>query len=267
MNDPHVVALLYRIKHGDSIDYSQAKPLVVGDSRFKLTVEDKRVRFEFKTHYATEEQACKCISEYIRLWEFDATLKRGNQDSFRLVFEKAEMIDRNGTPRLSTNFKAGGGVGSARLTLCVCEYPPPPSDIALNADVETMYQRYMGYRKKHEPLQSMAYFCLSMLEDSPAPRSQERKRSRKRLAAASKYQIEEGVLVEIGRLSSTKGGREARKAGGVATELSPQERHFMTRAVKAIIRRAAEKAHAPDVPLPTISLSNLPSLNGETDLG
>ena len=40
----------------------------------------------------------------------------------------------------------------------------------------------------------------------------------------------------------------------------------MTRAVKAIIRRAAEKAHAPDVELPTISLSNLPPLNGETDL-
>ena len=111
MNDPHVVTLIYRIEHGDSIDYSQAKPLVVDEPRFRLSVEDMWARFEFKAHYATAEQARDAIADYIRVWEFDATLKRGNPDSFRLRFEKAEIVDRDPTPgavRLSGCFVAVG---------------------------------------------------------------------------------------------------------------------------------------------------------------
>ena len=79
MNDPHVAALIYRIEHGDSIDYSQAKPLVVDGPQFRLSVEDMRARFELKAHYSTAEQARDAVADYIRVWEFDATLKRGTR--------------------------------------------------------------------------------------------------------------------------------------------------------------------------------------------
>ena len=267
MNDPHVVALNYVIGHSDSIDYSKAEPLYRDEPGFRLAVEDNKARFEFKEHYASVEQAKDALAKYIRVWQFDATLKYGNPDAFRLEFEKAEIVDRNPTPgevRLSASFEARV-TGSARLTVGVRNYPSPPSDITLNPDAETMHQRYMGYRGKHEPLQSMAYFCLSMLEDpSPQQISEERITRPKRKAAAEKFDIDVSVLAEIGHLSTTRGGADARKREGTARSLSPEERHFLDRAVKAIIRRVAEREYAPGK-LPTISWSDLPPLGGEAD--
>ena len=260
MNDPHVVALIYRIEHGDSIDYSKAKPLVVEEPGFRLSVEDMRVRFELKKHYATSEEAQTAVASYIRVWEFDATLKSGNPDSFRLRFEKAEIVDRNPTPgavRLSGCVMGVGGSLSVKLTVSTPYYPSPPSDLAINPDVETMYGRYMGYRQKREPLPGMAYFCLTVLQAS----------ARGRKAAARKYGIDVAVLDKIGDLTANRGGAQARKAGGVATELSHQEHRFLDRAVKAIVRRVAERASAPKGALPTILLMDLPSLADEVDQG
>ena len=260
MNDPHVVALIYRVEHGDSIDYSKAKPLVVDEPGFRLSVADRRARFEFKEHYATAEQARAAIADYIRVWEFDATLKRGNPDSFGLRFEKPEIIDRNPTPgavRLSSSFVGVAVTGSAKLTVSTPNYPSPPSDVAIDPDAETMHGRYMGYRQKREPLPGMAYFCLTVLEAGAGSRK----------AAANKYGIDFSVLAKIGDLTANRGGAQARKAGGVATDLSGQEQRFLNQAVKAIVRRVAERAHAPTGALPTISLSDLPSLADPADQG
>ena len=259
MNDPHVVALIYRIDHGDSIDYSQAPRLDVEEPRFRLTVEDRRARFEFKVHYATEERARQEIAEYIRVWEFDATLKRGNPDSFRLQFEKAEVIDRNPTPgavRISGRLEVRG-TGSARITLRVPAYPAPPSDIALDPDAETMHQRYLRHRQGREPLPAMAYFCLTVLELAAGGRK----------AAAHKYRIDLAVLSKIGELTSgNRSGPDARKASR-APALTDREHHFLRQAVKAVIRRVAERAHAPAGGLPRISRSDLPSLESGPDSG
>ena len=65
-------------------------------------------------------------------------------------FENSEIVDRrNPTPeavRLRGR-PAIRGIGSATLTVSFSDYPSPPSDIALNADVEMMHQRYLGYAK------------------------------------------------------------------------------------------------------------------------
>ncbi len=214
MNDPHVVALHYRIDHGDAIDYSEAEPLDREESRFRLRVEDRKVKFELKEHFATEEQAREALTKYIRVWEFDATLKYGNSDSFRLVFEKAEIIDRNPTPgevRISGRLEIKAAVGSATLTTVVRKYPSPPSDIALNPDAETMHQRYLGYRGRHELLPSVAYFCLSMLEDPPVQQSSERRKlSPKRKAAAEMFGIRR-IGTERSRTPFDFEGREGRR--------------------------------------------------------
>lgn len=268
MNDPHVVALNYRISHNETIDYSEAEPFDRDESGFRLMIENKAVRFELKDHYATEEQARKALDAYIRVWEFNATLEYGNPDSFRLVFDKAEIIDRNPTPsavRLSAKVKVQA-TGSAMLTTSVRKYPSPPTDIALNSDVETMYQRYMAYRGKREPLPSMAYFCLSMLEDPPTQQSPNRRKiGNKRKAAAEKFDIDVDVLNEIGRLSSTRGDTDARKREGVSKSLSLKERRFLDRAIREIIRRVAERSNSPDTQLRKISMSCLPALQGDPD--
>ena len=257
MNDPHVIALNYRINHGDTIDYSEAESLDRDESGFILTVDDKKVRFEFKEHYATVEQARDSLVEYIRLWEFDATLRYSNPDSFRLEFVKAEVVDRNPASdavRLSAKIEIRG-MGSAKLTTSVRKYPLPPSGIALNSDIETMHQRYLRCCQDREPLATMAYFCLTVIKKNAGRRDN----------AASKYKISRNLLDRIACLSTKKGGSEARKAKGLATELSPQERHFLQRATKLIIRRLAEMQYCPDRQLRQISLSDLPPLKSAPD--
>ena len=258
MNDPHVVALIYRVDHGKQYDYSKAKRRHFKAAEFLLEIEDEWVRFKFKTHYATEDEARNAIDNYISAWEFDACLK-GGENYFRLRFDKSEIVDRSPTPGATVahatpvRFKFSV-ISTAEVIVGVPEYPLPPSDIALNPDVETMYTRYMGYRRGNEPLASMAYFCLTVLEHST---SLEGKGEH---AADRKYQIGKSVLKKIRVLSSRKGGQFARKGDAVTNDFTSQERTFLEQAIQRIIRRAAEKAHSPDKVLPKISLSDLPQI-------
>ena len=54
MNDPHVVALIYRVEHGNSVDYREAQPLIREEQAFRVAVKDNQVRFELKDHYGTK---------------------------------------------------------------------------------------------------------------------------------------------------------------------------------------------------------------------
>ncbi len=272
MNDPHVVMLVYKIKHNKSIiNYSKAEPFCRDEQGFRLSVAEGVARFELKDHYPTIDEAHKAIADYRHAWKFDAQLQRG-PGSFCLCLDrkKSKLIDRKPTPGckgLRASITAGTPSISANLgPVRAPEYPKPPSDIKLDANIRTMHKRYMGYRCEHEPLGAMAYFCLSMLEAPPIQQSSEqRKPSKKRKAATAKYAIDEWVLSKIGHLSSTKGGKYARKQEGTDQPLSPKQRDFLEQAVKTIIRRAAEREHMPEGNLPTISQSDLPSLENDSD--
>lgn len=249
MNDPHVVALIYDIEHDASVDYQEAEPFIREEPAFRLEVKDRRARFELKGHYAEESAARESIKEYIRVWEFDACLNSGS-DSFKLRFDEPEIEDRNPPPGVAcgrVSIRAGVPAISVLATRRVRKYPSPPLELAVSPDVQTMYDRYMNYRQGREPLSGMAYFCLTVLENSAGRRKE----------AARKYQIAKGVLGKIGYLCSEKGGSEARKAEGITKELTQEERRFLDRAIKKIIRRGAEKACNPTAELKEISLSDL----------
>ena len=261
MNDPHVVSLIFQVKHGSLVDYSQAEPLVLEEPAFWLEVKDKQARFEMKGHYATEDEARKAIEEYICVWELDACLKRRDPDFFRLEFNKSQIIDRS----LSVHFRAGTPTVSATLGPVRPNYPVPPSNISLDANVRTMYQRYMGYRRGHEKLTEMAYFCLTLLENSaqqpPLNGQQRRRTSQKRQAAAGKYKIDAAVFNKVGDLCAKKGGpEEARKADGMGSSLTEPERQFLEQAVETLIRRMAEMVHSPSHNFQKISRSDLPPI-------
>ena len=259
MNDPHVVALVYRIEHNDSIDYSKAEPFCRDEQGFRLSVAEGSARLELNDHYPTIAAAHEAISDYRRAWELDAQLKRG-PDSFRLILDrgKSELVDRKPTPGIaSLRASITSGVPSVSISVQVQPptYPEPPSDIALSPDIETMHQRFMGYRNGREPLASMASFCLSVIESATG------ERKNKRVVAARMYGIDRRILDRIGDLSANRGGAKARKADGIAADFSSQERHFLEQAVKTVIRRMAEKEHSPRKQLPRMPLSDLPSLN------
>jgi len=251
MNDPHVVALFYTIEHDKSVNYEKAKPLVYDEPEFRIKIKDKEVCFELKEHYATESEARQSIDKYICIWELDAGLKHGH-DYFELKFDRAKIVDRNPTPgeiEVSATFTTGIPTASFTLTVAPANYPSPPSGLSINPDIQTMYDRYMNYRRSHEPLVSMAYFCLTVLESTA--------KTRKR--AAQYYKIGSRVLNKIGELSTKKGGPlEARKREGVDDDLTEQERSFLQEAVKKMIYRMAEKINDPAKSLSQITLNDLP---------
>ena len=258
MNDPHVVALLYQIEHGRSVNYRDAKPIDREETDFRVKVANEQVRFEFKEHYATEDAARKAIEDYIRAWEFSAGL-RGGPNYFKLKFVHAQIEDRNPPPPTpgvvvgrDQPLRAIATLSEATGKVSPPCYPPPPSKIMLTPDVQTMYDRYMGCLQGKEPLATMAYFCLTVLRFSTGRRKGGNKE------AGKKYRIDRKVLNKIVSLSSEKGGQQARKASGKDNDLTARDRHFLEEAVKAVIRRAAEKAHNRDGDLPEISLSDLP---------
>ena len=40
MNDPHVVALIYRVEHENSVDYRETKPLIREEPAFRVEIKD-----------------------------------------------------------------------------------------------------------------------------------------------------------------------------------------------------------------------------------
>ena len=256
MNDPHVVALNYRIEHRSSVDYDQANPLERSEDAFDIHIEHNKARFAMKRHYASQSEALEAVEGYVRAWEHLAALQNEPHE-FKLVFDGAEIADRDPTPGVvyasakPIHFKVS--VSEATGHVSRGTYPLPPSSrMDFSRDVKLMFDRYVGYRARRGYLTDMANFCLTILEKSV----QCRKRRRK--AAAKHYDIEYRVLDVVGRLCSQKGGAEARKAQGVDQDLSGQERQFLEEAVKAIIRRAAEVAADPNGSRDTILLSDLP---------
>ena len=255
MNDLLVVALIYQIEHGRSVDYSGTPPLEHDEPGFRIRVEKGEVRFEFKDHHTTERAAREAIEEYIGQWEFTAGLRSG-PGAFRLSFVSSEIEDRHplvdskpGVVNLRGS--ARSGAPRARATLTVTRrpphYPPPPAGVKLTPDVKSMYDRYIDHLQDKEPLESMAYFCLTVIED---PFKGGRKE------AAKHYNISTSVLNRIGELSSRRGCRKAE--GMKKPPLTGQERRFLKQAIKRTIYRAAEKTNNPDSNLPKLSLSDLP---------
>ena len=84
-------------------------------------------------------------------------------------------------------------ISAPQANLSPRTYPSPPSmGLKPTPDVESMFHRYVGFREGREPLTTMAYFCLTVLEASTG------KRSGKRAAAAKRYGMCQEVLKQLG---------------------------------------------------------------------
>ena len=234
MNDPHVVALLYRVHHHDHVDYSRAEPLTFETADFHVEVKNQKARFELKQHYATKEDPLELIEPFIQNWEFVSSLSR-EPNCFRLEYDGVEMIDRRPNPgvvhgtgthaRVKVSGRPGKGKAYANA------FPAPRSGInSAHKDVVVLFDRYKRYKAGKEPLTSFAYYCCTEIEQHGGGRKK----------AAERYNVSINVLGEITRLSSKKGGTEARKAEGAGSPLTKSERDFLEQAMVRLIVRVAE---------------------------
>ena len=265
MNDPHVTALHYWVIHDASVDYADALPMEHDNELFHIRVSDRQVTVRPKGHYASEAEAKAAIEDFFRNWEFEAALESGSS-GFALGYSGADVIDRNPTPpppgvvQLSATIRAGHPTVGMRLRVKRRSYPSLPSGRAFNPDVEhaqAMLSQLDRYHQGRSTLASMAYFCLTTLEGS-VPKGDDK--ANKDKLTGDHYAISRQVLKKLRRLSSDRGGYEARKGVGLDKEFTEDERGFLLAAVQALIRRTAEKAANPAEPLPKITMADLPRL-------
>ena len=256
MSDWIVTALVYEVRHGRSLKYDRAPPLTVDEPDFSVTVDDDKARFEFKREINDEKEAHEIVAEYVRQWEFSSTLRRG-PDAFTLHFLKSEGKEKNPVPgqhrvRPDT-VRYSFEVPSVAVTVRPASFPEPPSGIKITPDVQSMFDRYVGHCRGHEPLDTMAYFCLTMVEWSARCGSGKRGSGNRNLRkkAAAKYNVAKKVLHEIGNLSAKE-----RKVDAESRELTGKERSFLRNATVAIIRRMAENAHDPSTALRQIKMAD-----------
>ena len=261
MNDPHVATLHYRVEHDDSLDYTNADPMEHDDDLIHVEISGRQVTIRPKEHYATVEEAKTAVEPFVRRWEFGATLESGSR-AFSLRYSSAEVIDLNPPPTPPGEVRANAEpivvhvtVSTARGTVGKKSYPKPPSGPALDPDVpevRAMVSRLDRYHQGRTTLADTAYFCLTVLQ-SIATKNKARR-------TWSHYAISHEVQRQVSRLSSTKGGYEARKGDGIDKDFTQEERAFLIEAARAFIRRAAEKAANPTGDLQEITMAHLPKL-------
>lgn len=257
MRDPHVSALLYRLGTDETVVFANPSPLERETDAFRMRLADGVLRCEMKDHHASEQSARTRVEPYIRAWELWEAL-RSSRRRIWFDFEKAEIVDRDppppGEPQVNivetAKMAFRGYAPTVRSTYQ--RYPDPPRGVAVSPDVETMWSRYEGYLAGREPLASMGYMCLTVLEASAGGREE----------AAKQYRIDMGVLRKLGHLTSEIGGPQAARKvpGGGFRPYTGTEKVWIEAVVKAMIRRAGEWAAAPNADRPRLTMSDFPPL-------
>lgn len=253
MNDPHVVKLFYNVvplkTPTTEVDYSKAKRLEYDNhADFTVQVEARVATFTMKTHFASVSDAKNVVQRFIDTWELDIGLKyQPGYVTFR--YRTAEVIDRDPPEHRTYEYTMKGGVqlgGSADVKYYPGEFPSPPETIVSTPETERMFFRYGLFFAGKEPLLSMAYYCLTELEEKIEPRKPRKTGSSKRNRIGQELGIDPEVLNRVGELSSEYEDDEVGRKAGTKKKLSESERRWLKKAVMLLIRRLAEHERNPN---------------------
>jgi hypothetical protein len=259
VKDPHVESLIYRVETEGTLHFQHPRPLDHQTLAFDLRVEDGRLTMTMKDHYASRDEAREAVKSFLEGWEIDWALRNGGRREMKFVYEKANLVDREPRPPGATviNLEAGDSMfvgGEVLVVVNVSAYPAPPSAFRVSPDVETLWNRYEGFMKGKEPLLSMAYFCLTVVETVYGKGN--------RRDASKALQIDPKVLNKLGELTERGDAATARKVKpGPARLLSGAELAWVDEAIRVIIRRAGNLV-AGGTPEPVwLRLKDLPTLS------
>jgi hypothetical protein len=267
MNDPHVEELTYRVETGEELRIIDPSPVEEETTEFRMRLADGIATLKMKQHYSSEESAREPVDAYLRAWELDVALQYGHKRELRFVFDHSKIIDRDpplpsppGTPVNLKGELSATATTEGHLTEIpqLRHYPKPPSDFVATPNVITMWQRYDLYLQGREPLQSMANFCLTVIEYSVP----NKKNGKVRKKAAHMYSVEEGVLDKLEYLAGNVGDSLSARKFGVKEPraLNTQETEWIKEALKKLIRRAGEYAAVPQKQRQQITMAVLPPL-------
>ena len=258
MRDSHVESLRYRLKTSATTTYENPSTVKFIRDEFECNLNDGVLTCHMREHYPAVGEAQRVVEDFLRSWEVKTALELGRGE-MQFQYEDSHVIDRNPPPPGSSEFvyvSASGVVkftGSAKSILRITrrKYPDPPTVFTVTPDVETLWQRYNNYLDGKEPLPSMAYFCLTVVQNKAGGRK----------PAAKLFLIQETILSKLGDLTSNKGDAEtARKAPkeGSIPALSEKEKKWIEAVVKILIRRTGELVNIQSSQL--ITMTDLPKI-------
>lgn len=254
MNDPHIEALHYSVRHAEDVDYDKAGPLSHDTPGFTVRVENGHAEVTMKSHHSSVETARSEVEPFLRAWELTAALQFRPGD-FEFLYARATIMDRNPTPggisfAALGDFSAAADVFEAHVERS--KYPDPPTKkLARDDGVELMFTIYCRYCAGRTQLGVAADYCLGMLKLASGSLD----------GAARHYAVSLKVLRRLGTLASHKGGvEEGRKPDVAKSPYTAIERHWLEETIKRLIGRAAEVAGDPSVSLQTITMADLPRL-------
>lgn len=255
MRDPHVEYLRYdAASENESVVYEDPGPLTFSNEVGVFTLKNGELVVRLSEHFPDEDSARHVVAPLLRSWEINADLT-ANLGQIRFKFKDSKITDRNPPAPGETAIgcmQASGTLritGRAALTLKCSKYPDPPAAFTATTEVQLAHARWVGFRAGREPLQSMAYFVLTLIERTFGGRQ----------GAATSLSIDSLVLNKIGELSSTRGASDTvRKAPktGQYVDLTAQEQAWLEAAVKHAIQRLGE--HTAGGPLNQLAMADLP---------
>jgi hypothetical protein len=244
MKNPHVESLVYRAESAEDIIYDNPPPVEIDMDKWEGYLENGILTCRMKTRYASISDARKEIESYLRAWEVNATLKQG-KGSIKFVYQDANVVDLApqetgcGVVVYGKTAVMGTGTMIASVQTSRKNYPPPPKKFIVSPDVETLLGRYERYLDGKEPLQNMAYFCLTRVERIYG--GQQKKGESIRKAAARAMKVDFEVLDTLGKLTSERGDETtARKSLGQPSPLTGTEGAWIASVVKELIYRVGE---------------------------
>jgi hypothetical protein len=252
VRDPHVESLTYRLQVGETSQYVDPPRLEGATDEFSYVLENGVLVLHMKKHHASAAEAKAAAAGFLFVWELDAALRLGRPD-IRFAYEDAQLIDRIPPPPGAVEIHMAAAaaiafVGEVTFRVINSAYPKPPRGMKFTPDLETLWRRYEGYQARREPLSTMAYFCLTVLETSAGGRAE----------AARQYSIDPKVLGKIGDLTANRGdGATARKMQLNLVPYTPAEIGWVEEAIRIIIRRVGEIGGAA---CQTITMKDLPDL-------
>ena len=264
MRDPHVETLTYRVETEPTLVFDNPPPVEHHIKAFTVRLADGLVTVEMHEHHASEESARRVVDEYLRGWEITAALQFGRSD-MKFRFDRAAVIDRDPPPpgnhmRISARaFGTAEAFGTLTVRATRRQYPAPPADFILSPDVESMWRRFEGYLRGREPLPSMAYFCLTVVEAS-VKYEEGRSGGNLRKQLGARYRVHSDVLNTVGKLTALGDDSNARKKIAGSRPLTGEETAWLEAVIKSLIRRMGEWAADPNGKHRQLTMSDYPQL-------
>lgn len=254
MNDPHVTTLHYALE--TKLTFSDPPPIHHSEQGFDLDLESGKLTMTMLDHYTTIDAARKSVEPYLRAWEISAALARQLRGrELRFAFVRGEVIDRqpsSGNTVTLTGVDTGSASDSAEITVTIPTYPSPPTNFVFDADTRTLWERYESYLLGREPLLSMAYFCLSVIDF--------RAGGGRKGWPTSSYKIDQQIRDYLGDLVSEYGdeatARKLDKKVGGFQPLQPEQEEWIRAVIRRLIGRVGEVAYNPSHPWPMITMAD-----------